>query len=265
MQVVQIFNPNLGMTGTFTASTQVGSKMLIINESNVNLSLTFPNGATSYVPANDRRLYCLTGAMAQPHSVYTWTSQSFLTNANSINQVVVETYDPGEALNESYPSPLIRQTNLGSGLQNVIASQLINDTNAAGFQLVEGQVGGDSAGSAVVLTNDGNLALGNSVRTGSIDMPGGGATVSSLTAKQLITLPHGTITGLLTMSFISLTTTLTLYSHTLGAVPDIILLSPNGTSSTARTWQIDYTQVTATQFAAVGNSSFQAHVLLIKM
>lgn len=73
-----------------------------------------------------------------------------------------------------------------------------------------------------------------------------------------------TLTAMKLISLINLTTSETTYNHNLGVAPDLIILVPNGTSSTVRTYQIDYSQMTTTTFNATGNSSFGAVGVAIK-
>lgn len=248
------FDPTTKLSGQFNWYGGDGTNLIVINESNQNIFLGFSGGQKSYVPANDRRRYFLTGIMAQVQGTATWTTQTNITNANSINQVVVEVYEPGENVPETYPSPLIRQTNLGSGLTNVIASAVVNDNNAAGFELVEGQVTGDGVGSAVILTNDGNLALGNALRTGSIDMPGGGAIVGTI-QSNLYKLLNGSLTRLVFFGPYASNTVNTVYNHNLGAIPDMILTQTNGGVSTTRSVNVNFANFTTTTFEATCNIS----------
>lgn len=110
MQLVSQFNPIAVTSGQFDMTVQRGGHIMIANESSANLIITFGNGAQSYVPANDKRLYCVSGQMAQPHTVVKWVQQSTLPQANTVNQTVIEAYQPGENVPETYPSPLIRNT-----------------------------------------------------------------------------------------------------------------------------------------------------------
>src|SRR5690348_10537793 len=108
------FNPTTVQSGSFEWDGGEDTHLIVINESNQNLLIRFAGGQKSYVPANDRRKYKLSGIMAQPQNSIAWTVQSGINQLNSVNQVVVEVYAPGEAVPETYPSPLIRQANVFS-------------------------------------------------------------------------------------------------------------------------------------------------------
>jgi hypothetical protein len=125
------------------------------------------------------------GSFGLPISV---TATQFSANPNLSTILRVSFYNGGDVPASTVPIPLVRQTwipNPVSIVSGAVASSILNDTNSAGFQIVEAQVAGDGVGSAVVLTNNGNLALGNATRTGSFTMLGGGAQVGSLATSTI--------------------------------------------------------------------------------
>jgi hypothetical protein len=76
---------------------------------------------------------------------------------------------------------------MGSGLS---ATNIINDGNPAGTQIIESTASGD-ANSAVTLNNIGNLVLGNATHPGSISSDNGGVTTdgnSNLTVEGNVTV-----------------------------------------------------------------------------
>ena len=115
------FDPTAANNGTFTWGGGEGTNLVVINESFQNLFFKFAGGQISYVPANDRRRYSLIGEMAQAQNQVRWFVQSSIKNQNTINQVVVEVYAPGEEVPESYPAPVIRQSNVAG---NITATSL---------------------------------------------------------------------------------------------------------------------------------------------
>lgn len=218
MDIVTTFNPILKPNGSFDMTVKNGGTLLVINESSANLILSFGNGSTTYVPANDRRMYTISGQMAQPHTNVTWSQQSTLPNQNITNQTVVEVYQPGEDVNETYPSPLVRNTsvagiinatslNVFSGptpLQIVISiDEVISGltsfllTNQAFMQIGEGVgSGGTLAGkilvqnpttNATTIIQSGNVALVSPTNTTDI----------ALTANE--TLINGSVSGTIRM------------------------------------------------------------------
>lgn len=170
MQIVTIFNPAATTSGTFNVQFSNGTgKMLVINESAVNLTLQLPDGSTTYVPAGDRRLYCFSAAS----STVQWQQQSILGGqAPEVSQVIIETYQPNEKIIETYPSPLTRQTQI-QNIEAAVSSATVvtNDGNAAGTTILEATVSGDAT-SAVKLTNDGQLTLGTSSRPADVIFTG---------------------------------------------------------------------------------------------
>lgn len=130
------------------------------------------------------------------------------------------------------------------------------------------------------LTVNGTSSLGGNstvsgtlVVTGDVTMSGSGTGLSvshnvtisgTLNANGGISFPNGSLTTMRTFGSIALTTSQATYNHNLGVVPDIILLCPDGTSSTARTWQVDYGTLTSSTFKATGGSSFNAVGVAIK-
>ena len=157
MFVVATFDPSASTSGTFNAQFQGGvGKILVINESQVNLLLTFGNGQQAYSPAGDRRLFCV----ATPSATVLWSQQSLLGGPSpSVSQVIVEAYAPTEKIIETYPSPLVRQTNIGNSLPvSTSAQEIINSGNAADTAIVTAtQTGASSAN--VSMDNDGDVTI----------------------------------------------------------------------------------------------------------
>lgn len=108
------FDPTATTSGSFSWTGGDGTQLVVINESYINMYLVFGGGQKAFMPANDKRKFKLTGIMAQPSNVAQWQFQSGIAPLNTVNQVVVEVYSPGEETNEAYPAPLIRQANVTS-------------------------------------------------------------------------------------------------------------------------------------------------------
>ncbi len=132
--------------------------MLVYNESNVNVQLTFSNNYTTYVPAWTAMLYCLHDL---PSPLVTWSVYSQLTSSGApISQVVIETFEVNEPVPGTYPAPLVRQTNIGNAVQTVAtgASFLLNNGQPPGTNIITATP--SDAGSATWnADNSGNLTV----------------------------------------------------------------------------------------------------------
>lgn len=128
MNIVTKFDPSSALTGTFNVVFPGNrGKMLVYNESNVNLMLTFSSSDTTYVPAWTAMIYCLNN-LTSP--LVTWSVFSQLTSSGApISQVVIETFDANEPVPGTYPAPLVRQTNIGNAVSTVAtgSSFLLNN------------------------------------------------------------------------------------------------------------------------------------------
>jgi len=348
MQIVSQFNPIAATSGQFDMTVQRGGHVMIANESSANLIITFGNGAQSYVPANDKRLYCVSGQMAQPHTTIKWIQQSKLPQANTINQTTVEAYQPGENVPETYPSPLIRNTSVagpitatkislnvpiftvGPGTTNVIevfdtpgtndryitldnfpSLSMYTTTNTITPIINVGWILGGPAVNNFSLQNDGSMFLGTNPfgqtqfdTTGNFIQSTGTKIVAQLidasvvpsgaadlglhvaNANRIVDTvggvdqflvgsggPHllnGTITlisgSLSRMKFFSgtATTTPTLFTHNLGVIPDLILLTLTGTTTALSMVKYDPATVTSTQVSVISDSSRSFVGLAIK-
>src|SRR5215472_5493596 len=129
MQIVANFNPSISPSGSFNINLQNNQgKMIIYNESSINIQLTFSNNYTAYVPAWMAMVYCFHNLL---NPVVSYTSYSSVSGTNvSISQVVVETYDVGEPLPGTFPVALVRQLNTGNVVL-LAAANIVNDNNPA--------------------------------------------------------------------------------------------------------------------------------------
>lgn len=159
MNIITAFDPSAATTGEFNMVFPGGrGKMLVFNESNINLQLTFANGYTSYVPAWTANLYCLNG-LSSPLVV--WTQYSTLTSSGApISQVVIEGFDPNEPVPGTYPAALVRQTNIGNSVTTNVGSttSLKNDGNLPGTSIIEATPS-DAGTSTWSADNSGNLLI----------------------------------------------------------------------------------------------------------
>ncbi len=159
MKIITNFNPSSASSGTFNVAFPGNrGKMLVYNESNVNVQLTFSNNYTTYVPAWTAMLYCLSDL---PTPLVTWSVYSTLTSSGApISQVVIETFDHNEAVPGTYPAPLVRQTNIGNTINTVAtgSSFLLNNGQPPGTNIITATP--SDAGSATWnADNSGNLTI----------------------------------------------------------------------------------------------------------
>ena len=114
MLLVAAFNPIASMSGSFVAQTlQVGSKIIIINKSYVDILFTFANGNTILVIANDRRGFTLNDVLAVGNPMINWQQQNIdypQTVKQLENICYVEVYQPTEVVTETYPNTIVRET-----------------------------------------------------------------------------------------------------------------------------------------------------------
>jgi len=75
------------------------------------------------------------------------------------------------------------------------ASSIVNDGNVAGTQIIESTVTGDAGGSAVTLTNNAVMVLGDVANPGSLTMKGPLTTSGVITSTSTVSLDSGTLTS----------------------------------------------------------------------
>ncbi len=156
-QIVAQYNPNApGPQQSFSTNMPNGrGRMIIWNASNVQQ--TIQNGAyTDFCPAWTGMLYYLD----QGELIVRWAVHSTLiSNGNPISLVTVVTYNDSEKLPTNFPVPLQYQTNIGNaGAVSSSTSNLINDGNIAGTQIIESTPTG-AASSVISILNDGTIAI----------------------------------------------------------------------------------------------------------
>lgn len=168
MRLVETFDPSQAVSGSFNTQIPIGEggRFVIWNDSPISLTLTLPGGNTANAPAGQARLFRIKG----PDQIVKWAQRVVIpTNGGApVSECAIEVYEDDEEIIETFPQPIQRVTAVGNAL-NVAssASSIANDGNPAPTSVVEATVSGDST-SAVKLTNDGNLVLGNSSRNASV-------------------------------------------------------------------------------------------------
>src|SRR6266700_5010157 len=204
MQVIPSFDPAATTSGQISVSApNAGSKILLYNLSLVTIQLNFDNGSTALLHAGEANYLTLDGKVPQIEG----TQYNVLNSVQSPSSVVTGViYGPNERVEGTYPMSLVYSTNIGNptGVNTNVAgsNQVTNDGNAPGTIFIESTPAGDPA-SAVTLTNDGILIIGNATHAGHISIDHGKITTDGsggLAITGTFTLTGGaTITGTLTV------------------------------------------------------------------
>lgn len=176
MKIIAPFDPSVSMSGSIDPGVvNPCGRIYLFNESPIGVTLTLADGSTASLPPYFYRSYVI-----RTPGLITWSQFYTLQNTGAVSRIFGESYESGEAKTLTFTEgPLNRQTNLGNSIPvSNSSNSVVNDGNAASTNIVEATVSGDSA-SAVVLTNDGSLKLGNVTRNGSVTLTGT-ATVTDL-------------------------------------------------------------------------------------
>jgi hypothetical protein len=173
MELATVFDPTLATSGSFNAALPNGGKLLIVNDSSINLQLKFSNGFSTAVLSSAARLYCL----SLPSPIVHWSALNSLSpGVQQVQQVLVEVFAPNEKIVETYPITIPRQIAVNNAIVMSAVNSLQNDGNVGGTQFIESTVSGDSQ-SSVSVTNDATAVFGSNahpavftVRTGSFQL-----------------------------------------------------------------------------------------------
>jgi hypothetical protein len=157
-------------------ASQIGW-MRLLNESAYTLQVN-AGGMNIPIPAwSDYPIQISSGnRIFSGFSLPVWISSQLLglVNPSYSTTLIVTFYSLGEIPASVVPLSLIRQTFVPNIVNTVggVASSVQNDTNPTGTNVVEATVSGDIV-SSVVLTNNGSLSLGTTVRPGTISINNG--------------------------------------------------------------------------------------------
>lgn len=236
MRIVAQFDPSAAASGTFNAAFANNSgRIVVYNESNINLQLQW-GSFTTYCPAWVAMLYCVQTANVNIN----WSQLSVLPvpagSSSPISLVLVETYESFESIPGVFPAALVRQVNIGNSTPlSTSTNSIVNDGNVANTKIIEATVAGDSS-SAVTLTNDGHLTLGDLTHTGSFSSDNGHVFsdgLGTLKVQQLKFFTAGSFTAVSQFGPYTVTTVTSTVNHNLGTTPDLVLLQITGTGGGA--------------------------------
>lgn len=207
------------------------------------------------------------------------------TNSNLSTTLLTTLYLTGETPPVTTPQPLVRQTYVPNTVNTVgtQAETLVNTGNPGSppLDVIFVNVNGDSE-NAVTLTNTASMGLGDTLYPGSllIGGPGGslvvdgtiesdnGAIVSNGAGQLTVVremFTHGSISRMAIDGPFSVTSTATLFNHTLGVVPDFCFIWLGFASSATCTCTLDSGSMTSTQYKMQSNISLSpVFVLSIK-
>jgi hypothetical protein len=134
-------------------ASNAGTKVVMYNETPLNIDLDFLNGASDVLHAWEANYWTLDGNVDE----IDWNIDVDSLNVSNppINAVFLTLYQPGETLRDkTYPMPLIRQ--LGGPAQLTSSNSLVNTGNPSGTSVVNVN---DPTGTTWTMTNDGLMTL----------------------------------------------------------------------------------------------------------
>lgn len=183
MQYVTAFNPASATSGQMSVgSVDPGSKVLLYNLSIVSIILNFDDGNTDILHAGEAKWWELQSSTP----TIDWKQHSVLSSQpGPVSEVTITVYRADEDIVGTYPMSLIYILNLGNSVPlTTSATSITNSGNAAGTDIVTAQVLGDG-NNAVVLTNDGQLTLGDALHSGILDVDTANVTTTNIGTENV--------------------------------------------------------------------------------
>lgn len=198
-------------------------------------------------------------APGEPVPAITTLGNSPIGIGGSVNVTSVQTLSndgnlPGTTVIEYTDSSSPSSNGIFDNSGNIKIGVMISGTLYKIFQTI----GNPPAGSTEVLLGTGQN--NNIVEARSIIQADAGISITS----GGIALVTGSISKVKPFGPYTLSTTATFYNHNLGVIPDFIILTCVGTSSTAEMAKYDDTTMTSTQVKLVSNGSFNFRGVAIK-
>lgn len=274
-QLIAKFDPSAKTTDTFGLrglSNGIGT-LLLFNDSAWNLDLTFPDGSTDIAPAWLASIYLVTG----PAGNVTWTQDvQSNTTVPDLSRVWAVVYRPNEKVPGVFPAALTRQTKSGGGSTAVSnASQLISSGLASGaVTIIKSTLQGQTILS-VQMTNDGTFTIIDVLhsaaqlfqvitgQTAGLPSVIAGDAANPLAAPGGIQLIAGSFSYVAVQSGTINGNTST-YTHNLGWVPDIVLVSDAQSNQANSISLYSYTSTQVSTFNSSANPQ-SVKLLFIKL
>ncbi len=155
MKLVAEFDPATEQSDTFLVPQSAACGWMVVwNESNISLDLSFPDGSTGYAPAWYRRKFPTRVGSVK----VVWAEHATLSSlAPPISEIIVESYSQNEYVPDD--GPLVRQTNVGNpgGLPTNVTA-LSNTGNAPGSNWLNVKPS-DATANTFTADNSGNLTV----------------------------------------------------------------------------------------------------------
>lgn len=161
-QLITSFDPTATTSGQFLTQLPMNQQingiygyLLLANESSVSLILTVNSDRFRVHPWQLEKI-----VLTEPTQFVAWQQEVILSNAatSPISLVLVDGYTPDEIVANTYPIPLVRNTNVGGIVATSTTNTLVNDGSAPNTQIIE-TTPSDQATSAFKLDNEGNLTI----------------------------------------------------------------------------------------------------------
>lgn len=157
MQRIPIFDPTAALSGQFDLFLPNGGWLVVTNESVIAILLQFGDGQQRLI--NPFTIRAMQVSVKQ--TVCQWTQDYSITGAQAptgLNITTGECYDPAEWTGGEFILALPRLVNIGNTTSGGTVSDLVNDGNAPGTQIIESTASG-APGSNVKVTNDGGMLV----------------------------------------------------------------------------------------------------------
>lgn len=283
MQFVGSFDPSSAINGQMTIGTvDPNSKVLLYNLSIVSILLNFEDGSTDILHAGEAKWWQLNA----PTPSLAWKQYAVLNaQPGPISTVTITTYDGDEEIVGTYPMSLIYILNLGNAIPlSTSATSITNSGNTAGTNVITAQVSGDG-NNAVILTNDGQLTLGDALHPGKLSTTEVDITTLNVTTANTGTENVGTINGTTlnigtinctaeNLATLNITSVLNLlkgsltrvfffqgsntqsFAHNFGVAPSCVLINYAGNFGTAPTQAIAWFSTDSNNITVVGQTGY---------
>lgn len=272
MFIAETFDPSSALSGTFNTRLPINGRFVMLNESNIGITLTFSDASQAYCPAWTGCVFQL--PTATPN--VSWQQKNVLVSASApISECAIISYLPSEQIVGTYPVALNRQFNMGNAVPlSTSATSIVNSGNASGTPIVQGQVSGDG-GNAIQITNDGQVTVGDGLHAGNITVTGGAVSTPTVNANTTNSTNINTdtinvntalnlITGSLTRLYFFTGGGTQTFTHNFGVVPSCVLINYAGNFGSPPTQAIAWFSVNSNTITVVGEGGYSYQGVVIR-